>query len=124
MVRVCADYGLDAGRIPTLNGTWIGTEGDPAARKIGAVGVRISRWITMHGFALNVSTDLTHFERIVPCGIREHGVTSLARELGVAPSFDEVLVRAARHFAALFEADLTFVDSPPVVPESLEAGSL
>jgi len=77
MIRVCAQYGLSAGRIAGLTGTWIGAE------KIGAIGVRISRWVTSHGFAFNVSTDLDHFRLIVPCGISDHGVTSLERATGM-----------------------------------------
>ena len=69
MIRVCADYGVTAGRITGLTGTWVGDE------KIGAIGVRISRWITSHGFAFNVNTNLADFQLIVPCGIADHGVT-------------------------------------------------
>jgi lipoyl(octanoyl) transferase len=76
MIRVCADYGVAAGRIKGLTGTWVDSE------KIGAIGVRLSRWITMHGFAFNVSTDLDHFKLIVPCGISDRGVTSLERATG------------------------------------------
>jgi lipoyl(octanoyl) transferase len=73
MIRVAADFGLRAGRVDGFSGTWIGD------RKIGAVGVRISRWITSHGVAMNVSTDLDYFDLIVPCGIADKEVTSLAR---------------------------------------------
>jgi lipoyl(octanoyl) transferase len=83
MIRTCADYGLDAGRIAGLTGTWIGAE------KIGAIGVRISRWITSHGFAFNVSTRLDHFQLIVPCGIADRGVTSLEKATGRAIPIDE-----------------------------------
>ena len=72
MIRVCAGYGVAAGRIAGLTGAWVGGE------KIGAIGVRISRWITSHGFAFNVATDLRHFDLIVPCGIADHGVTCIA----------------------------------------------
>ena len=98
MLRTCADYGVEAGRIAGLTGTWVGRE------KIGAIGVRISRWVTSHGFALNVSTDLAAFELIVPCGIRDKGVTSLERLLGRAVPLDEVMDRIAAHFAAVFDA--------------------
>ena len=90
MIRVCAEYGLSAGRIAGLTGTWIGAE------KIGAIGVRISRWVTSHGFAFNVSTDLDHFRLIVPCGISDHGVTSLERATGMTipvPGVEDALVR-------------------------------
>ena len=83
MIRVCADYGIDAGRMDGLTGTWVETPRGP--EKIGAIGVRISRWITSHGFAFNVTTDLDFFRLIVPCGIADRGVTSLAGLLGTAP---------------------------------------
>src|SRR5687767_13131612 len=76
MIRTCADYSLAAGRIKGLTGAWVGAE------KIGAIGVRISRWITSHGFAFNVGTALEHFQLIVPCGITDRGVTSLERLTG------------------------------------------
>ena len=96
MIRVCAEYGVSAGRIPGLTGTWIGNE------KVGAIGVRISRWITSHGFAFNVSTNLTDFQLIVPCGITDHGVTSLEKATGRALSIAEVEDRIAAHFASVF----------------------
>jgi lipoyl(octanoyl) transferase len=96
MIRVCADYGLDAGRIPELTGTWVGAE------KIGAIGIRIARWITSHGFAFNVTTNLDHFGLIVPCGIADHGVTSLARATGRDIAIAEVEDAFARQFAAVF----------------------
>ena len=107
MIRVCADYGLTAARSEGFNGTWIGN------RKIGAVGVRISQWVTMHGFALNVSTELAAFSAIVPCGISDRGVTSLAAELGRSLTLAEVEARAAAHFAGLFGAELALQSGPP-----------
>jgi len=104
MIRTCADFGLVAKRVDGLNGAWIGD------RKVGAVGVRISRWVTMHGLALNVTTDLSQFGVIVPCGISGRGVTSLARELAHDVSLEDVTVYAIRHFASLFDADL--VEAP------------
>ena len=97
MIRVCADYGLSAGRIAGLTGTWIGAE------KIGAIGIRISRWITSHGFAFNVSTDLDHFALIVPCGISDRGVTSLEKALRRPVSTEEAENALVRHFAAVFD---------------------
>jgi lipoyl(octanoyl) transferase len=97
MIRVCADYGVTAGRIKGLTGTWVGAE------KIGAIGVRLSRWITMHGFAFNVSTDLDHFKLIVPCGISDRGVTSLERAAGRRLSFAEVEDAVARNCQQIFE---------------------
>jgi lipoyl(octanoyl) transferase len=96
MIRVCAEYGVDAGRIDGLTGTWVGAE------KIGAIGIRISRWITSHGFAFNVTTNLEHFDLIVPCGIADHGVTSLARATGRDLAVAEVEEAFVRHFAAVF----------------------
>jgi lipoyl(octanoyl) transferase len=104
MIRVCSDFGVSATRISGLNGTWIDPEGAP--RKIGAIGVRISRWVTMHGFAFNVATRLSDFDVIVPCGIRGKGVTSLERELDRAVSPAEVEDAVARHFASVFEREL------------------
>jgi lipoyl(octanoyl) transferase len=103
MIRVCADYGVAAGRIKGLTGTWIGAE------KIGAIGVRLSRWITSHGFAFNVSTDLDHFRLIVPCGISDRGVTSLERATGRQLSFAEVEDKVVLCFQETFERQL--VDS-------------
>ena len=103
MIRVCASYGLAAGRIKGLTGTWVGAE------KIGAVGVRISRWITSHGFAFNVSTDLEHFRLIVPCGIADRGVTSLEKATGRAARIGEVEDIVAGCFAATFERQLVDV---------------
>ena len=76
LIRTAADYGIEAGRVEGLTGVWVGDE------KLAAIGVRIARWITSHGFALNVTTNLDHFDLIVPCGIADRGVTSLARLLG------------------------------------------
>ena len=97
MIRACADYGISATRIAGLTGTWVGAE------KIGAIGIRISRWITSHGFAFNVGTDLDHFKLIVPCGISDRGVTSLEQLTGrTIPlvAVEDVLVR---RFSEVFE---------------------
>ena len=107
MIRTCADYDLTVGRVGGLNGAWIGD------RKIGAVGVRISRWVTMHGFALNVNTDLSRFEVIVPCGIDDKDITSLQNELGREVAIDEVAERTGGHFATLYDATLEWHDGPP-----------
>jgi lipoyl(octanoyl) transferase len=100
LVRTSADYGIEAGRIPGLTGAWVGRD------KIGAIGVRIARWVTSHGFAFNVSTDLSAFELIVPCGIRGRGVTSLERLLGRTVPLDEVMGRLTGHFAAVFSREV------------------
>ena len=101
MIRVCADYGVRAGRIKGLTGAWV------EAEKIGAIGVRISRWITSHGFAFNVSTDLDHFRLIVPCGIGDRGVTSLEKAARRRVSIAEVEDAFVRRFAETFERRVT-----------------
>lgn len=101
MMRVCADYGLTAGRVKGFSGAWI--KSDRGDEKIGAIGVRISRWITSHGFAFNVTTDADFFNLIVPCGIADKGVTSLSSQLGRAPAMTEVEDRFLAHFAAVFD---------------------
>jgi len=100
MIRTCADYGLEASRIQGLTGAWI------AAEKIGAIGVRISRWITSHGFAFNVSTRLDHFQLIVPCGIADRGVTSLEQAAGRPIEVEEVEDRIVGHFANVFDREI------------------
>lgn len=97
MIRVSAGFGVAADRIAGLSGAWVGDA------KIGAVGVRISRWITSHGLALNVATDLTYFDLIVPCGIADRRVTSLAHETGRRVVVSDVLPPIAGAFAAVFE---------------------
>jgi lipoyl(octanoyl) transferase len=97
MIRTCADYGVSAGRVAGLTGTWIGAE------KIGAIGIRISRWITSHGFAFNVRTDLGHFRLIVPCGIPDRGVTSLEKAAGRSIPMGEVENTIVRRFAEVFD---------------------
>lgn len=96
LIRVAADYGIQTGRVPGLTGVWAGDE------KLAAIGVRIQRWITSHGFALNHTTDLSHFGLIVPCGISDKGVTSLAK-LGCTASRAEVEDRIVVHMAAVFD---------------------
>ena len=99
MIRACADYGVAAERIAGKTGVWVGTD------KVGAIGVRIARWVTSHGFALNVASDLGPFALIVPCGIRDHGVTSLSKLVGRSLPPDEVADRLAAHFAAVFDLE-------------------
>jgi lipoyl(octanoyl) transferase len=90
-----------------LTGVWIGN------KKICAFGVQCSRWVTMHGFAFNVNPDLIYFEAIVPCGIRDHGVTSLAEQLGEIPDLVLVKQRLRYHFGDLFEVDVRDVSTIP-----------
>jgi lipoyl(octanoyl) transferase len=96
LIRVAADYGIEAGRVPGLTGVWVG------GGKLAAIGVRIARWITSHGFALNVTTDLEYFNLIVPCGIAEGGVTSLAALLGRRVDREDVEDRVVQHFSDVF----------------------
>lgn len=107
MIRTCADFGLAATRVEGLNGAWIGD------RKVGAVGVRISRWVTMHGLALNANSDLTHFDLIVPCGIQDKTVTSLTAELGRTVFAADVIDPLARHLADLFDTTVEWQDAVP-----------
>ena len=97
MIRVARDHGIRAGRVSGLTGTWV------EAGKIGAIGVRISRWITSHGFAFNVNTDLDYFKLIVPCGVADRDVTSLTRLLGRPVSHADVEDRFVRHFCDVFD---------------------
>ena len=97
MIGLCAAYGVAADRIAGLSGAWVGD------RKIGAIGVRISRWITSHGLAFNVSTDLSFFDLIVPCGIADKAVTSLEGELGRPVPADEAADRFVQAFATVFD---------------------
>ncbi len=109
MIRVAADYDVEAHRTEGMNGTWVGME------KLGAVGVRISRWVTMHGFGLNVNTDLDYFKLIVPCGLAGRSVTSLASLTGGKLDLREVEERAASHFAAQYDAELRWHEGPPAL---------
>lgn len=102
VLLTCADYGLTAGRVPGLTGVWIDHAGGPHPRKICAMGVRASRWVTMHGLALNVQPDLGYFGHIVPCGIADKGVTSLAAELGRPVPLPEAADRLVGHFETVF----------------------
>jgi lipoyl(octanoyl) transferase len=105
IIDTLADYGIAAGRIPKLTGVWV------EERKIAAIGVHLSRWVTSHGFALNVATDLTYFQYIVPCGLTRP-VTSMAA-LGVRASVDEVGRRLAAHFGRIF--DCVMLSGTPVL---------
>jgi lipoyl(octanoyl) transferase len=96
------EYGLESGRIEGLTGVWLDIEG-PDPRKIMAIGVRCSRWITMHGFAFNVNSDLSLFKNIIPCGIDDKGVTSLAAELGEPVDFERVKAQMRKHLQAQFD---------------------
>jgi lipoyl(octanoyl) transferase len=99
-------YGVDAGRIKGLTGVWVDFEKGNQARKICALGVKMSRWVAMHGFALNVSPDLSYFSHIIPCGITDKAVTSLQQELGRSVDVLEVQQRLQASLAQLFEMDM------------------
>ncbi len=96
LIRTAASFGVEAGRVAGLTGVWVGND------KLAAIGVRVSRWVTSHGFALNVATDLDHFRFIVPCGLEGRGVTSLERLLGIPLSQTEVEAAVASEFASVF----------------------
>ena len=100
LLRTIAEFDVTGTRIAGLTGVWVGNE------KIGAIGVRIARWITSHGFALNVNTDLSYFEMIVPCGITGKGVTSLSQILGRQVDMREVAGVLVRHFKEVFQRDV------------------
>jgi lipoyl(octanoyl) transferase len=109
LIRTASDYGVEAGRVEGLTGVWVGRE------KLAAIGVRISRWVTSHGFALNVTTDLEYFNMIVPCGIADRSVTSLARLLGRAVDRVEVEDRIAAHFGGVFARAPILLSAPQTV---------
>jgi lipoyl(octanoyl) transferase len=105
VILTLSDYGIAAGRYPGYTGVWIDAD-HQSARKICAMGVRCSRWVTMHGFAFNVNTDLNYFRHIVPCGIDDKDVTSMERELGYQVPPDEVKKKLLGHITRLFDMDL------------------
>lgn len=100
VIRTVAEYGIQAARLEGATGVWIESD-TPRARKICAIGVKASRYVTMHGFALNVTTDLSYFAHINPCGFVDKGVTSIEKETGLHPSLEEVGERFTRHFEEL-----------------------
>ena len=104
IILTLADYGLKAERSKGETGVWLGV-GTPFARKICALGIRASRWVTMHGFALNVNANLGYFDNIIPCGIRGKAVASMEAELGKKIPLEEVQEKILQHFTALFEVD-------------------
>ena len=102
MIRASADFGISAYRIPGKTGIWVQPPGNIPEEKLAAIGVHISRWVTSHGFAYNVSTDLRYFDLIIPCGIADRKATSLEKLLNRAVSADEVKPRLTHHLAELF----------------------
>jgi lipoyl(octanoyl) transferase len=117
LIRVCGEYGVRAGRIAGLTGVWCGVadeHGIPSGRKIGAIGIHVSRGITSHGFAFNVTTNLEDFRLINPCGITDRPVTSLAREVVApdrVPTLEAIAGQAARQFGIVFGEEMQAVDS-------------
>jgi lipoyl(octanoyl) transferase len=112
MIRTAAAFGVEAARVPGLTGVWVGNE------KLGAIGVRIAKWTTSHGFALNVAPDLTHFRLIVPCGIPDKGVTSLEKLLDRPVLMRDVEDAAAAAFAEVFDCSPANTDAPAPVAEA------
>ena len=106
IILTLANYGLKAERSKGETGVWLDPDIPGRARKICAMGVRCSRWVTMHGFALNIKTDLSYFGHIVPCGIVDKSVTSLEQELGYPPDENEVKQRVKKNFEAIFDIQL------------------
>ncbi|MFQ6000239.1 MAG: lipoyl(octanoyl) transferase LipB [Anaerolineae bacterium] len=100
LIRALSDFGVEAGRLEGRIGVWIG------GKNIAALGVRIEEWITYHGFALNVSPDLSHFDLIIPCGLKEFGVTSMEEVLGERPEMGEVRKRVAQRFSEVFGVEI------------------
>lgn len=107
IIRTCAEYDIEAGRIEGMTGVWVGNE------KICAMGIRCSRWVTMHGFALNVNTDLSYFNHIVPCGIGDKEVTSLEKLSGRKINPDQVKEYLMRHFSNVFKVNIVKARSLP-----------
>lgn len=107
IILTLADFGISGMRSAGETGVWIEADKEGKARKICAMGVRCSRWITMHGFALNINTDLAYFDHIIPCGIRNKKVTSMALELGRAIDFRDVKDRVCSNFEKVFDLRLT-----------------
>lgn len=114
IIRVIGHYGIAGDRLEGATGVWL-DPGTPRARKICAMGVRSSRWVTMHGFALNVNTDLKYFDYIVPCGITDKSVTTMAKELGRVVDEDEIKQRILAEFAHVFSVEML-----PMASEDVE----
>ena len=117
LIRVCGVYGVRAGRIPGLTGVWCGLD-DSTERKIGAIGIHVSRGITSHGFAFNVTTDLSFFRLINPCGITDRPVTSLEKEVAdpaALPNLESIAHQAARQFGQVFGRQILVVESLDVL---------
>lgn len=106
IILTLQEYGIESDRVEGLTGVWLDGKDPIKARKICAIGVRTSRWVTMHGFAFNVNNDLSYFNHIVPCGITDKAVTSLKQELGREVEMEEIKLKVKKHFARLFGAQM------------------
>lgn len=106
IIQTLLEYGLEAERIPSASGVWLDADNPHRARKICAIGVRASRYVTMHGFAFNVSTDLDYFNYINPCGLKDKGVTTLEKELGEKPDMNGVKEKLKAHLSSVFQMEL------------------
>ena len=113
LIRACADFGVLTQRVPGRTGVWTMPGGEVAEKKIAALGVHVARGVTTHGFALNVTTDLEDFHLIVPCGIRDRGVTSLEMETDpeTSPSMDQVANAISRHFGRVFGRQMVWLEA-------------
>jgi lipoyl(octanoyl) transferase len=111
VILTLAEYSIKAGRSDGETGVWLNPDIEGAERKICAIGVRCSRWITMHGFALNVNTDLNYFKNIIPCGIENKQVTSIEKELGLKVDFEEVKEKIKENFKKVFEVEFAFEET-------------
>ena len=107
LIDVCAEFGLSTMRVPGLTGVWLHADADRPQRKVAAIGIRVSRRVTLHGFALNCDADLSWFDRIVPCGINDAGVTSISAELARTVSVADVLPVIERHLPTLLDTEVT-----------------
>jgi len=115
VIRMLAEYGIEGSRIDKLTGVWLEGENPLKARKICAFGVRCSRWVTMHGFALNVNPDMSYFNHIIPCGIEDKAVTSMQTELGYAVSMEEVKSKLKKHLCDLFSIQFISETAPQII---------
>jgi lipoyl(octanoyl) transferase len=121
VIRTCADYGVTAGRVDGRTGVWVGPDSRGPERKICAMGIRCSRWVTMHGLALNLNTDLGYFGHIVPCGIADRGVTSLEKETGAPVDEHAARARLVQHLAGAFGLEARAASLAEVLPEEATA---
>ena len=110
IIRVCDEYGVEAGRVKGKTGVWITSE-TQRARKLCAMGIRCSRWVTMHGFAFNLNTDVSYFSNIIPCGITDGDVSSLARELGRPIDIEKARHTTTHHFSQIFDVDVRVLEN-------------